>query len=117
MPVFATVTMDHHDGLDRLVRILVAEFRERIDVEEAKWVGAGGDARNAGDRARTGIDRDVEAFGLVVALVDRDEVGGGRTLEFPIERELDRGLRRCAARQAQDGHRQRCTNLDPLHHF
>src|SRR6266849_6495467 len=95
----AMPVLDHQHRLDLLLRVLVLELDQRVDVEEAERIGAGGDPRDAGDRAGAGVDRHVEAFGLVVALVDGDEVGGGGTLELPVEGELDVGLRACRARR------------------
>ena len=87
-------TVVHHQhGLDLLVRVLVLEFHQRVDVEEADRIGAGGDARDARDRAGAAVDRHVEPFGLVVALVDRDEIRRGRAFEFPVQRKLQISLR------------------------
>ena len=92
------LVVDHQHGLDLLVRVLVLELDQRVDVEEAERIGAGGDPRDAGDRAGTGVDRDVEALGLVVALVDRDEIGRRRPLELPVEGEFHIGVGGCGAR-------------------
>ncbi len=97
------LVVHHQHRLDVLVGVLVLELDQRVDVEEADRIGAGGHARDAGDRAGAGVDRDVEPFGLVVALVDGDEVGRRRSLEFPVEGELHVGLRRSGA--GRDGHR------------
>src|SRR5262249_60273889 len=78
-------------GLGFFVRVLVPELDQRVDVEEADRIGAGGDAGDAGDGARAGIDGDVEALGLVVAFVDGDEVGGRGSLELPVEGKLHIG--------------------------
>src|SRR5206468_12631312 len=72
------LVVDHQHGLDFVVRILVAELDQRVDVEKTDWISAGGDAGDAGNRAGARVDGDVKSFRLVVAFVDRDEVGGGR---------------------------------------
>ena len=102
------LVVHHHDGDDLLVRVLVLELDQRIDVEEAERIGAGGDAGDAGDRAGAGVDGDVEAFGLVVALVDGDEIGRRRAFELPVEGELDVGVCQAAPAQAGGHRRGRC---------
>src|SRR4029077_421716 len=105
------LVVDHEYGLDRRARVGVAELDQRIDVAEAHVVGAGGDAIDRLKRAGRGIDRDVEAFGLEVALVDRDHERGSRALELEVERELDGGL---LLRRDRGGGEQRCgENSDP----
>ena len=71
-------------------RIRVAELDQRVDVAEAHLVGAGGDAVDRLERARRGVDGDVEPFGLEVALVDRDQERRRRAFELAVEREFDR---------------------------
>ena len=87
------LVVDHEHRLDRRARIGVAELDQRVDVAEAHVVGAGRDAVDRLERARRGVDGDVEAFGLEVALVDGDHERRGRALELEVERELDLGLR------------------------
>ena len=96
------LVVDHEDGLDRHVRIGVAELDQRIDVAEADVVGAGRDAVQRLERAAGGVDRDVETFGLVIALVGGDQERRRRALEFPVEREFHRRLRSGGA--AGDSH-------------
>ncbi len=98
------LVIDHQHGLDVLVRVLVAEARQRVDVEESDRIGAGRDTRDAGDRTGAGVDGDVEPFGLVVALVDGDEIGSGRAFEFPVEREFEFGLRACRCGRRGEHH-------------
>src|SRR5262249_61004658 len=78
--------------LDLFGRVLVLELDQRVDVEEAERIGAGRNTGDAGDRARTRIDGDVETFGLVVALVDGDEIRRRRSFELPVEGEFHVGL-------------------------
>jgi hypothetical protein len=110
------LVVHHQHRLDLLVGVLVQELHQRIDVEEADRIGACGNARDAGDRTGTGVDRDVQAFGLVVALVERDEVGRRRPLELPVEREFKIGL--CRHRPGEDGrqcHHNHCKEPDRDH--
>ncbi len=111
------LVVHHQHRLDLLVRILVLELDQRVDVEEADRIGAGCDAGDAGDRAGAGVDGDVEAFGLVVALVDGDEVRSGRPLELPVQGKLHVGLReRRACRERQHGRpREHSKKLQSLH--
>ena len=87
------LVVDHEHGLDRRARIGVAELDQRVDVAEAHVVGARRDAVDRLERAAGGVDGDVEALGLEVALVDRDQERRRRALELAVEREFDRGLR------------------------
>jgi hypothetical protein len=48
------LVIDHHHRFHVLVRVLVAEAHQRVDVEEADRIGAGRDAGDAGDRAGSG---------------------------------------------------------------
>src|SRR5688572_10892973 len=57
-------------------------------------------------RAGPGVDRDVEAFGLVVALVDGDEVRCRRAFEFPVEGKLQIRLGRRGAGRDRNGCKQ-----------
>jgi hypothetical protein len=109
------LVIDHQHRLDGLVGVLVAELDQRVDVEESDRIGAGGNARDAGDRAGPRVDRDVEPFGLVVALVDGDEVGRGRALEFPVEGEFHVGLRRRRAGRDGNGCREQHENSGRSH--
>src|SRR5207237_454479 len=86
------LVVDYEHGLDRRARIGVTELDQRIDVAEAHVVGARRDAIDRFERAGGRIDRHVEPFGLVIALVNRDHERRGRALEFEIEREFDRRL-------------------------
>jgi len=99
--------IDHQHGLDFLVRVLVPELDQRIDVEEADRIGAGGDAGDAGNGAGAGIDGHVETLGLVVPFIDRDEVGGRGALELPVEGKLHIGLRANGAHRQGDRRRAR----------
>src|SRR5262249_37766966 len=57
------------------LRVLVAELDQRVDVGEGHVVGARRDAVDRLDRAAGGVDGDVEAFGLEVAAVERQQEG------------------------------------------
>ncbi len=96
----------HEDAQDFLARILGVVLDGRVHVGEADLIGAGGDPLDRTGRALAGIHRDVEAFGLVVALIKRHQERRGRTLEYPVEGEFDRCLRlhgQRAQRQRDDG--------------
>ena len=96
----------HEDAEDFLARILGVVLDRRVHVGEADLVGAGGDPLDRAGRALAGIHRDVEAFGLVVALLQRHQEWRGRTLEHPVEGEFDRCLRlrgQADQRQRDDG--------------
>jgi hypothetical protein len=111
------LVVDHQHRLDLLVRVLVLEFDQRVDVEEADRIGAGRDARDPGDRAGAGVDGDVEPLGLVVALVDGNEIRRRRTFELPVEGELHIGLSGYGARR-QGGRcrpREHPEEPDPVH--
>ena len=84
------LVVDHEHGLDRRARIGVAELDQRVDVAEAHVVGARRDAVDRLERAAGGVDGDVEALGLEVALVDRDHERRRRAFELAVEREFDR---------------------------
>ena len=106
--------IDHHHGLDRQVARVVAVLHQRVDVGEADAVGARGDAVDALDRARARVDGDVQAFRLVVTLVDRDEERRGRPLEAPVQGKAERGLflcRRCTGKE-QGGEHSEETHAD-----
>src|SRR5215468_2542111 len=111
------LVVHHQHSLDSLVRVLVPELDQRVDVEKADRIGAGGEAGDAGNGAGAGIDGDVETLGLVVAFVDRDEVGGRGALKLPVEGKLHIGLRANGAYR-QRGRRRSCEHaekLDPVH--
>src|SRR3546814_8251395 len=59
---------------------------QRVDVGKTHVVGAGGDALQRTGRALAGVDGDVEAGGLVIALLQGIEERRGRTLDHPVER-------------------------------
>ena len=81
--------VDHENPLDRHVRILVTELDQRVDVGETELVHAAGDARDRLQRTLAGVDGDVQPLVGEVALVEGQQVGGARTFELPVERELD----------------------------
>src|ERR1700686_4011640 len=62
-------------------------LNDRIDVTEARIIGARHDARYRCGRAFTLIDSDVELLGGEIALVLRPEIPCVHALELPIERE------------------------------
>src|SRR3546814_11969028 len=64
-----------------------------VEVGKTHVVGAGGDALQRTGRALAGVDGDVEAGGLVIALLQGIEERRGRTLDHPVEGELDLGFR------------------------
>src|SRR3546814_19526345 len=74
-------------------RILGVVFDQRVDVGKTHVVGAGGDALQRTGRALAGVDGDVEAGGLVIALLQGIEERRGRTLDNPVAGELDLGFR------------------------
>src|SRR5262249_20199484 len=76
------VAVDHEDRLERRLRVLIAELDQRVDVGECHVVGARRDAVDWLDRAARGIDRHVEAFGLEVAAVERQQKGRLRASYF-----------------------------------
>ncbi|MNL36203.1 hypothetical protein D3C87_1582730 [compost metagenome] len=103
--------IDHVNGLDLLARILIEELDHRIDVAETHLVSAGCHARNGLHRAVTAVDRHVEAFGLEVSLVQRQQETCCRSLEFPVEREFHRRFGMGARyRQRQPGSGTDCSN-------
>src|SRR5262249_7798 len=88
----------------RGLRGVVGELDEGVDVRECHVVGARRDAVDRLDRAARGIDGHVEAFGLEVAAVERQQEGRLRAFIFPVERKLHRGLReRGSGKTERDG--------------
>jgi len=68
------------------------ELHERGQIGKTHVVGARGHARDGSSRARTGVDGDIQARGLVVALGFRLQKEGRRPFKAPIELELHGGL-------------------------
>ncbi len=108
------VVVDHHHGhgLVGHVRVVGLELHQRRDVGKAQVIGARGHALHHAARAAAGIDRDIQARVLEVALGHRLQEEGGRPLEAPVQLELQRRgrvglcLGRCqagAGGQGQDG--------------
>ena len=75
------------NGFDRLVRVRVEEFDQRVDVAEAHLVGAGGAPRDCFERTVARVDRNLDASLLEVAALLRQQEAGCRPFELPIERE------------------------------
>src|SRR5262249_27363855 len=84
--------VNHEDRLDRKIGVLVAKLDERIDVAEAHVICARGDTLDGLDGAGRGVDGDVKAFGLIIAVVDCDQKRRGWPLELEIEAEFNRRL-------------------------
>ena len=119
--------VEHVDGLHARRGVALVgreELDHRADVGEAHVVRARGDARDRTARAVAGVDDDVQALLLEIALRDREQEERRRAFEPPVELEADAGrlLRRrgrgergerepgdgpdrAAARERECGHR------------
>ncbi len=84
--------IDHVNGLHLLCRIFVEELHDGIDIAEAHLVGAGCNPWDGFDGAVAAIDRDIQALGLEISLIEREQKACGRAFEFPVEREFDRRI-------------------------
>ena len=73
--------------------MLGGEVDERVDVAKANIVGAAGHLRDRRGRAVALIDFKIDALGLEVALVLRDEEKSLWSLVFPVEDHLELGFR------------------------
>ena len=99
--------VDHEHAEHFLARVLGIVLDGRVHIGEADLIGTRGHALHRAGRALPGVHRDVEAFGLVVALLQRHQERRGGALENPVEGEFDGGLGigRQAAQGQRDGSR------------
>ena len=79
-------------------RMHVAKTHFRVPCRDAFHDTVRGFARLGKNRLD---DRDVEAFGLEIPLVDRDQNGRRRRIELPVEDQLDLGLRVSASNRRE----------------
>src|SRR5207245_8950382 len=90
--------------LRMVVALLLARPR---CVAQARVVGAGMDALDRRRRAAAGVDLYVEPFLLEVAAREPQPHERGLSLEAPVERHLDLGLRACGRRKRQQQNKKR----------
>ena len=91
--------------------MLRGKLDQRVDVAEADVIGAVGNQRHRGARAVALVERDLEAFGLEVTLVLREEEHPLRALVLPVQHQLDLGglrLRRRGERSGKSDCRGQC---------
>ena len=107
--------VEHHaDRLDASCRAPSAAITTR-GVGEAGIGAAGVDLGDRVARALGVLQRHVEALGLVVALVERDPVGGVVADREPVEREGELLLRRGAAGRREQRGAARVTMCEFMH--
>ena len=94
--------VEHHIDRDRRVLgLLGRELDQRVDVAEADVVGAVRDQRYRCARAVALVERDLEPLGFEVAAVLRQEEHPLRALVFPVQHQLELGLRVGGRRNAE----------------